>query len=459
MGQVHRAEDVVLGRTVAVRIVRPTADVSQAPERVRNEVTLLAAVQHPSLVTLLDARIEDAGSSYLVMEYVDGPSLARRLRAGALTEIEVATLAVDLASGLDAVHAQGIVHRDLTPSNILLASSALSRAPFHAKLADFGVAFLLDSTRLTTPGMVVGTAAYLAPEQVRGDAAAPPADVYALGLVLIEALTGERAYPHASGIGAVMARLVEPPKIPESVGPVWTGLLTRMVSSDPTERPTAREVAVVAADLRKAARSAPLVAQVPAPTAATSAASVAPVAPATPMPTQPLEAVAAPSPLTRSAGSGERARLRRARSRRGRMRRTVVLVSSAAVVAALAIPAGIWATAGHSEEPAFVATVPDVVESEPLVPAVEPAANSSEGGVVPAGVSAGPGPDEEAAKQAREQQKLERDRQRESSQAAAQAEREQAKAPREAGKEAGKDAAKDAGKGSPKGPGAAGRDR
>ncbi len=463
MGKVYRADDVVLGRTVAVKTVAPAAGVSNALDRVRNEVTLLAAVQHPSLVTLLDAHIDDAGSSYLVMEYVDGPSLARHMRSGPLTEVEVATLALDLASGLDAVHAAGVVHRDLTPANILLAPSVLPKAPFRAKLADFGVAFLIDSTRLTTPGMVVGTAAYLAPEQVRGDAAAPPADIYALGLVLLEALTGERAYPHASGIGAVMARLVEPPKIPADIGPEWTGLLRRMIASDPAERPSAGEVATVAAGLRKTARPVPMVeradaaaAAAPADPAATQPMLLAPAgvaAPTQPLvpagvaaPTQPLvpaapapaaSAEAPAAPATRVvAGTGDRATLRRRRVKVQRWRRAGLLVGSAAVIAALAIPAGLWSAPGYPEAPSLIATVPDVADPDPIVP---DGTGSPEGEVVPA--STGSTPDEsdadkqarELAKQAEEQARAQQKLERESAKAQAAADRAQAKADRGAG--------------------------
>lgn len=363
MGRVYRAEDVVLGRSVAVKVVKPAGDVSNVPDRVRNEVKLLAAAQHPSLVTLLDAHIDDPNSSYLVMEYVAGPSLARRLRGGPLTELEAATLAAHLASGVEALHRAGVVHRDITPSNVLLAPSALSRVPFRAKLADFGVAFLLDSTRLTTPGMVVGTAAYLAPEQVRGDAAATPADIYALGLVLLEALTGERAYPHASGVGAIMARLVEPPNIPDAVGPVWRRLLTRMIAIDPAERPAAREVVEIATALCKTARTSPVV---------TADAAVVPV-PVTSLPTQPLALpapdVAAPLTTRVAPGSGERARLRRSRVRGLRRRRALIMVGSAALVAALAVPTGWWATAWPSDEPGMIATEPDLTPADSLIPA------------------------------------------------------------------------------------------
>ncbi|MCW3491945.1 serine/threonine-protein kinase [Microbacterium sp. SSM24] len=466
MGQVHRAEDVVLGRTVAVKIVAADRSVSNSPDRVRNEVALLAAVQHPSLVTLLDARIDDAASSYLVMEFVDGPSLARRLQGGPLTEVEVASLAVDLASGLHAVHAAGIVHRDLTPANILLAPAASPRVPFHAKLADFGVAFLIDSTRLTTPGMVVGTAAYLAPEQVRGDAAAPPADIYALGLVLLEAFTGERAYPHASGIGAVMARLVEPPAIAASVRPEWSALLSRMVSSVPAERPSAREVVAITTELRKTARHAPVAGAGPLDVPAPGAKVAAPARPdLPPVPTQPLDAAqilsaplpapvaapltapvaaALPAPVAAArrraahaspmVGSGERAQLRRARTRKGRMRRTAVLVGTAVIIAALAIPAGLWATAGYPQEPSVVAIVPDDGGPDPIVPADVGASGGGE--VVPASstsdVATEPDAEKVAEKQAREQQKQEQAQQRERAKAQAAAERSQAKADREA---------------------------
>jgi tRNA A-37 threonylcarbamoyl transferase component Bud32 len=243
MARVFRAEDHVLGRTVAIKMMRSDADGMAAPARARNEVAVLAALDHPSLVKLLDASVLPDRPHYLVMELVDGATLADELRGGAFTPSEVVHLAQELASALHVVHESGVVHRDVKPSNILLASTYLPGRKHHAKLADFGIACLLDATRVTSPGTMVGTAAYLAPEQVRGEAPAPSADIYSLGLVLLEALTGDRAFGHASGIGAVMARLVETPAIPDWVGPDWAGLLGRMTASDPAQRPTAIEVA------------------------------------------------------------------------------------------------------------------------------------------------------------------------------------------------------------------------
>ena len=249
MAEVYRAEDILLGRTVAVKLLKDDAEVLASPVRAHREVSALARVNDPSLVTLLEANLAPEGPRYLVMEYVDGPTLSRLLRAGPLSTLQVAQLAGQLASGLSAVHAAGLVHRDVKPSNILLAPSLSPAVCFHVKLADFGLAQLADATSVTTPGMVLGTAAYLAPEQVRGEASCPASDIYALGLVLLEALTGKRAFSHASGIGEVMARLMEPPAIPEDIDAAWAELLTRMTASDPAARPTAREIVGIAATL------------------------------------------------------------------------------------------------------------------------------------------------------------------------------------------------------------------
>lgn len=252
--RVYRADDVLLGRTVAVKLIQAGTEALTAPTRVRNEVSVLASLTHPSLVELYDASIEPGSPCYLVMEYIDGPTLGERLREGAPTPAEVKALARDLASALHTVHAAGVVHRDVKPANVLLAPAAVPGSEFRAKLADFGVAFLLDTTRVTNPGTIVGTAAYLPPEQIRGEAATPPGDIYGLGLVLLEALTGERAFPQATGVGAVMARLFDSPHIPDWVDQEWSDLLMRMTAAEPIDRPTALEVATTVAALTAPAR-------------------------------------------------------------------------------------------------------------------------------------------------------------------------------------------------------------
>ena len=137
------------------------------------------------------------------------------------------------------VHEKGVVHRDIKPSNVLLWNSPLPDRTFRAKLADFGIARLLDSTRVTAPGTVIGTAAYLAPEQVRGEEPSPAADIYSLGLMLIEALTGKRAFGAALSHEALIARLTVSPTIPDDISGGWRTLLTAMTASTPARRPTA----------------------------------------------------------------------------------------------------------------------------------------------------------------------------------------------------------------------------
>ena len=249
MAKVYRAEDLRLKRTVAIKLMRTDDPVVAVPAEARNETLLLASLNHPSLVTLLDASLDPGGPGYLVMEFVDGPTLADRLYEGPLGISDAAHLAWDLASALHTVHNAGIVHRDVKPSNILLARTDLPARSYHAKLADFGVAAAMGVTSVLPEGAAVGTAAYLAPEQVRADPITEAADIYSLGLVLLEAATGERAFPEASGIGAAVARLLAPPTIPDHLGPQWSRLLCRMTATDPTARPTAKAVAHFAVTL------------------------------------------------------------------------------------------------------------------------------------------------------------------------------------------------------------------
>ena len=278
MARVYRGEDVELGRTVAIKLIRPGID-GTSSERARSEVTVLASLNHPSLVTLFDARLVPGNPEYLVMEFVDGPTLAAELTSGALLPGSVAHLAAELAEALHVVHSAGVVHRDIKPSNILLSPAQLPGGRSRAKLADFGIAHLLDTSRMTSPGLVVGTVAYLAPEQLRGEEPAPAADIYSLGLVLLEALTGQRAHPQAAGMAVALSRLENPPSIPASVDQGWARLLERMLDPESTARPTAAEVAMAASGLAERRESSPA-----ASTAATVPAAVPTARAATPGP-------------------------------------------------------------------------------------------------------------------------------------------------------------------------------
>ena len=248
MASVYRARDEVLGRVVALKIVAPASADASAVRRQRAEIELLASLNHHALVTLFDAGVDEVGGAertYLVMELVDGPTLGARIEQGPIDPIDVCRMAVDLAAALHVVHAKGVVHRDIKPGNVLLQSSALPDHEFTAKLADFGIAYLMDSTRLTVAGGLVGTAGYLSPEQARGDVPAPMSDVYSLGLVLLEALTRTRAFP-GSLVESISARLVSDPPIPVALGRGWTSLLSAMTARSPAQRLSALDVAAAA---------------------------------------------------------------------------------------------------------------------------------------------------------------------------------------------------------------------
>ena len=243
MATVYRAEDTHLGRVVAIKMIHEGEGPVASIERAHTEKALLASLSHPSLVTLYDAQLSPGRPQYLVMEFVDGPTLADRMAAGPMTPRDVARVTRDLAAGLTAVHAAGIVHRDLKPSNVLLAKGPSDRA-VTAKLADFGIACAIENTRLTTPGIVLGTLTYMAPEQLRDAEPGTPVDIFSLGLVVLEALTGEPGYPSlASGRAAAIARVTHPPTISDTVPVEWRELLTGMTSLEPEERPSAAEVA------------------------------------------------------------------------------------------------------------------------------------------------------------------------------------------------------------------------
>ncbi|GEK80625.1 serine/threonine-protein kinase [Agrococcus baldri] len=244
MSFVHSAVDETLGREVAVKaLVRTSAEPVEL-ERIGAEIDLLATLSHRALVTLFDAgtaAIDGRAVTYLVMELVDGPTLGARVAAGPIAPVDIAHLAHDVAEALVVVHAHGVVHRDVKPANILLAPSPVAGREFSAKLADFGIAAIIDGDRLTATGTVLGTAAYLSPEQAGGARVGPASDIYSLGLVLLETLTGHREYPGAL-MESLSARHSRDPQIPDAIGEHWTSLLTAMTARDPDARPTADAV-------------------------------------------------------------------------------------------------------------------------------------------------------------------------------------------------------------------------
>jgi serine/threonine protein kinase len=241
MADVFTARDTRLERDVAIKIFRPgTAD---GLERGSAEARMLAGLDHPGLVRVLDMDSgEHADGAYLVMELVDGPDLRDLLKAGGpLGQEDVRIMALDLARTLQYIHGRGIVHRDIKPSNILTRQADPESGLFRYLLTDFGIARFFDGTRVTATGQVIGSAAYFSPEQTRGDGVGQPSDIYSLGLVIIEALTGDRVFP-GTGVESALARLHRSPSIPHAAGPALSALLVSMTLDEPGDRPDAAQV-------------------------------------------------------------------------------------------------------------------------------------------------------------------------------------------------------------------------
>ena len=246
MANVYRARDRELNRDVAVKVFRTGIEVPDEVARREVEVQLASSLNHPHIVGVYDVGTCDEDPLdpcvFLVLELVEGLTLTHRIAGGPIASAEVAAVGAQLAEALAYMHAQGIVHRDVKPANVLLTVPERAEDPVVAKLTDFGVARHLDSDRLTDVGMTIGTANYLSPEHVRGEDVGPPSDVYALGLVLLECLTGQVAYG-GRGVEAAVARLHRPPTIPASLGPEWVALLQGMTASLPEQRPSAAAAA------------------------------------------------------------------------------------------------------------------------------------------------------------------------------------------------------------------------
>jgi serine/threonine protein kinase/formylglycine-generating enzyme required for sulfatase activity len=258
MGAVLRARDTRNGATVAVKLIQGSAgswtEDQDAKARFEREGRVLALLAHPNVVRFLD-RGENEGMLWIAMELVEGRSLADRLAEGRLAIPEAARIGRAMAEGLAYAHALGLVHRDVKPGNVLLGSRG------EVKLADFGLARRRDeSLVLTAPGSVVGTPIYMAPEQLDGLPAAPPADLFALGVVLYHAIAGAPPY-EGSWVQIAMARSKgklaplreKRPDCPEAI----EKLVHRLLSKKPADRPGATEAARVLADHEDAPTLAP----------------------------------------------------------------------------------------------------------------------------------------------------------------------------------------------------------
>jgi serine/threonine protein kinase len=234
-GVVYEALDITLGRAVAVKVFQADGN-AVGRYRFAAEARLLANLSHPGLVTIHDVCLDD--EPFLVMHLVSGPTIRDLLARGPFEPAAVARIGARLADVLAYLHAHDVVHRDIKPSNVLVDEDG------DCHLTDFGVARALGATHLTASGELVGTVAYLAPEQVTDVDVGPGTDIYALGLLLLECLTGRTEYTGTTAEAAV-ARLNRPPRIPGTLPSPWHTLLTSMTARNPAARPTASRCADV----------------------------------------------------------------------------------------------------------------------------------------------------------------------------------------------------------------------
>jgi serine/threonine protein kinase len=241
MSNVYKATDLILERTVAVKILAEhLSDDERFVARFRREALAVAKLIHPNIVQVYDTGVDD-GRHYIVMEYVEGRSGAQILqRHGPVGPETAAELGVQACAGLDYAHRRGIIHRDVKPGNLMVFGGPVGGGEMTVKLTDFGIARAMEQTRITQVGSVVGTAAYLAPEQVRGEEATPATDVYALGVVIYQFLTGRLPYEGSSLAELAVRQQNESPlppstyneEVPETLG----GAVLRALEGDPNRR-------------------------------------------------------------------------------------------------------------------------------------------------------------------------------------------------------------------------------
>ncbi|MBN1172872.1 MAG: serine/threonine protein kinase, partial [Micromonosporaceae bacterium] len=243
MGDVWRGTDEVLGRTVAIKMLLPgLMEESGFAERFRAEARTMATINHPGVVDVYDYGSEQ-GTAFLIMEYVEGDALARTLtRVGRLTPTRTMSLIAQAADALEAAHAKGIVHRDVKPGNLLVRPNGT------LVLTDFGISRSAQAAQLTAAGSVLGTAAYISPEQAAGQQATVLSDVYALGVVAYQCLAGRRPFDGDNPLEIAMRHVRDtPPPLPSDIPPAVCQIVERAMSKDPAARwPSAAALASVA---------------------------------------------------------------------------------------------------------------------------------------------------------------------------------------------------------------------
>ncbi|MFE1291056.1 serine/threonine-protein kinase [Streptomyces sp. NPDC058751] len=332
MGEVWRAYDEMIGRSVAVKLLLSQDADPTAAARFRLEAQTAGLLNHRHVVGVLDFGAYE-NRLFLVMELVEGDSLAGVLNdAGRLPAGQVARIAAEAAAGLAAAHQQGIVHRDIKPGNLLLDAEG------SVKIGDFGIARFMDDPAggLTATGQIVGTSLYLAPERALGKTAGPPSDMYSLGCVLYQLLTGRPPFQAGSPVAVLHHHLDTPPTPPRELGadlpPAFENYLLGLLAKQPEDRPTAVQTAAWYSSGSWKGNAEPLPAAMPEPGRHRQA--VRPAGPAT--------TYALPS-VMRDTSGGHRSR-RRPRSGVNELladRRRVAGAAAGAVVFLLAVLVGV----------------------------------------------------------------------------------------------------------------------
>ena len=249
MATVELARDTQLGRNVAIkRLFASLADDPVFQKRFFREARMAANLSHPNLVGVYDVG-EDDGVPYIVMEYVEGETLAELMaRTGAMDPERAVDLLLQVCAGLEHAHAAGLVHRDIKPQNLLVGSDGI------VKIADFGIARTLNATQLTQAGTVLGTAAYLAPEQAAGERVTAAADLYSVGAVGYQLLSGRLPYEVESLVDLAVKQRQEPAPL-DGVPPPLGSVIVRCLAFAPGDRP--RSAAALAHELAQASPEPP----------------------------------------------------------------------------------------------------------------------------------------------------------------------------------------------------------